>query len=91
MAWNANPPVERTFLEADAIVYRWTDKAMDEGCGVILVSPATREWTIYSQVPARSRHWDQVSGSVWKEDSPEVDFPADFNARLVANNQIVLG
>jgi hypothetical protein len=36
--WNAEVPANTTLRSDRAIVYRWTDKAGDDGCGVVFVS-----------------------------------------------------
>jgi hypothetical protein len=76
------------------MVYEWTDKAQDEGCGVVIVSRRTGEWTIHYILLARSNRpivparWDAVSGEEWGEDSPEGDVPEDFNASLDPSGRI---
>jgi hypothetical protein len=77
------------------LVYEWTDKAEDEGCGVVIVSKTTGEWTIHYIVLARANEpivparWDSVSGEEWGEDSPEGDVPQDFNAALDPRGRVV--
>ena len=95
-AWNEDPPAVAVPAEqADVRVYEWTDKAEDEGCGVVIVSRTTREWIIHYIVLARANkpiapaRWDSVSGEEWGEDSPEGDVPEDFNASLDPRGRVV--
>ena len=94
-AWNEEPPSVAVLAgDANVRVYEWTDKAQGEGCGVMIVSRTTAEWTIHYIVLARSdrpivpARGDAVSGEEWGEDSPEGDGPEEFNASLDPSGQI---
>lgn len=89
-AWNQDPPTVTVPAEdANVIVYEWTDKAEDEGCGVVIVSRTTGEWTIHYIVLSGSNEWGAVSGAEWGKDSPEGDVPTDANASLSPGARVV--
>jgi len=71
--WNEEPPADLSEGFDEAIVYRWTDKAGDDGCGVIFHSGRGSEWVIFGGVvdDGRVGHWSRVVGERWGEDSPE--------------------
>jgi len=94
--WNEDSPsVAVPADDANVIVYEWTDKAEDEGCGVVIVSRTTGAWTIHFIVLARAgkalpgTRWDAVSGQEWGEDSPEGDVPEAPNAALNPAGRII--
>lgn len=88
--WNEDPPsVAVSPDDANVIVYEWTNKAEEEGCGVVIVSRTTGEWAIHSIEQAESNKWDSVTGAEWGEDSPEGDVPEDPNASLDSGGRIV--
>ena len=83
--WNATVPEDASDDFDRAIVYRWTDKADDDGCGIIFLSGAGAPWIIFGGVVVDDRvsHWTRVFGERWGEDSPEGDTPTEPNVRVL--------
>jgi hypothetical protein len=79
--WNDRPPADLDHRFDEAIVYRWTDKAGDDGCGVIFVFGAREPWVIFGGVVVDGRvgHRSRVDGARWGEDGPEGDVPREPN------------
>jgi hypothetical protein len=96
-AWNEDPPsVAIQAEDANVKVYAWTDKAQDEGCGIVIVLKETGAWTTHSSVLTRSvaivpAQWDAVSGEEWGEDSPDGDVLEGFNGSLDPRGRIASG
>lgn len=89
--WNAEVPADMTGRFERAIVHRWTDKAKDDGCGVVFVSRPGGEWSLFGGVVLddRVRHWSRVSGNRWGQDSPEGG-PTGMNATVLAGGRLAL-
>jgi hypothetical protein len=71
--WNDDVPADLSGRFTQAIVYPWTDKAGDDGCGVVFVSAPQREWVMFAGVITNDRveGWSREAGDRWREDSPE--------------------
>ncbi len=71
--WNNDVPTDLSERFTEAIVYPWTDKADDDGCGVMFVSGTGEPWVLFGGVVEDDRvaTWDRVAGDRWGEDSPE--------------------
>jgi hypothetical protein len=79
--WNDQPPADLSESFDEAITYDWTDKADDDGCGVIFLSGDGRPWVIFGGVVENGRvgQWSRVDGERWGADSPEGDAPTEPN------------
>jgi hypothetical protein len=89
--WNADVPADMSGRFQRAVVYRWTDKAEDDGCGVLFISRAGGEWSLFGGVVLddRVREWSRVSGERWGQDSPEGG-PTEMNASVLPGGQLSL-
>ena len=79
--WNDRPGADLSDRFDEAIAYPWTDKAGDDGCGVIFVSGVGGPWVMFGGVVLDGRvgDWSRVEGERWGEDSPEGDVPTESN------------
>jgi hypothetical protein len=90
--WNEEPPADLSERFDEAIVYRWTDKAGDDGCGVIFHSGRGSEWVIFGGGvdDGHVTHWSREVGEGWGEDSPEGDVPTDPNVVVRPGGRLVV-
>ena len=83
--WNSSVPHDLSNDFDRAIVYEWTDKAADDGCGVTFISGEGEPWMIFAGVVVDGRvsQWSRVNGERWREDSPEGETPTEPNAAVL--------
>jgi hypothetical protein len=88
--WNDSVPYDLSTDFDRAIVYLWTDKADDDGCGVTFVSEDGEPWAIVSGVVVDEDvdHWTRVDGDQWGEDSPEGDAPTEPNVVVLEGGSL---
>jgi hypothetical protein len=89
--WNAEIPADMSDGFERATVYRWTDKAQDDGCGVLFVSRPGGEWILFGGVVVgdRVREWSRASGERWGQDSSEGG-PTEVNATVLPGGRLSL-
>jgi hypothetical protein len=89
--WNAEIPADMNGRFERATLYHWTDKAEDDGCGVLFVSRPRGEWILFGGVVVgdRVRVWSRASGERWGQDSPEGG-PTETNASVLPGGRFLL-